>query len=165
VLAREGAVVEAVSLKLGVVPLAERFPFPHRVDAARYASMLAEIRTRLARELPGSIARSSAGALVGTAGTVTTLAALDLALAAYDAARVHGHRLTRAAVDRLLARLGTLTVAERGALPCLEPGRADLIVPGTAIVVATMEQLGVDALVVSDYGLREGIMDAASESA
>jgi exopolyphosphatase/guanosine-5'-triphosphate,3'-diphosphate pyrophosphatase len=165
VLARGAAVVEAVSLKLGVVPLAERFPFPHRVDDARYASMLAEIRTQLARELPDSIARSSAGVLVGTAGTVTTLAALDLGLAAYDASRVHGHRLTRAAVDRLLARLGALTVGERGALPCLEPGRADLIVPGAAIVVATMEQLGVDALVVSDYGLREGIMDAASDSA
>jgi exopolyphosphatase/guanosine-5'-triphosphate,3'-diphosphate pyrophosphatase len=165
VLARGATVVEAVSLKLGVVPLAERFPFPQRLDEARYASMLAEIRARLARELPGAIAGSAAGVLVGTAGTVTTLAALDLALAAYDSSRVHGHRLTRAAVDRLLARLGALTVVERGALPCLEPGRADLIIPGTAIVVATMEWLGVDALVVSDYGLREGIMDAVSESA
>jgi exopolyphosphatase/guanosine-5'-triphosphate,3'-diphosphate pyrophosphatase len=165
VLAQGAAVVEAVSLKLGVVPLAERFPFPQRLDEARYASMLAEIRARLARELPAAIAESAAGVLVGTAGTVTTLAALDLGLAAYDASRVHGHRLTRAAVDRLLARLGALTVAERGALPCLEPGRADLIIPGTAIVVATMERLGVDALVVSDSGLREGIMDAVSESA
>ncbi len=106
--------------------------------------MLDEIRGRLARELPAPIARSSTGMLVGTAGTVTTLAALDLELAAYDSSRVHGHRLTRAAVDRLLARLGALTVAERGALPCLEPGRADLIIPGTAIVVATMERFGVD---------------------
>jgi exopolyphosphatase/guanosine-5'-triphosphate,3'-diphosphate pyrophosphatase len=96
---------------------------------------------------------------------VTTLAALDLALTAYDAARVHGHRLTRAAVERLLGRLGGLTVAERGALPCLEPGRADLIIPGTAIVLATLERLGADAVVVSDHGLREGIMEAVSESA
>lgn len=165
VLARDGAVVEAVSLKLGVVPLAERFPFPEHVDPDRYAAMLDEIRARLATELPVSIARSSSPMLVGTAGTVTTLAALDLALAAYDSTRVHGHRLTRAAVDRLLVRLGRLTVSERGRLPCLEPGRADLIVPGTAIVVATMDQLGVDALVVSDYGLREGIIDSVGESA
>jgi exopolyphosphatase/guanosine-5'-triphosphate,3'-diphosphate pyrophosphatase len=159
VLARDGGLVDAVSLRLGVVPLTERFRFPSRVDADRYRAMLDEIRAQLGSELPRSIAEASIDVLVGTAGTVTTLAALDLGLAAYDPARVHGHRLTRASVDRLLARLGALSLEERGALPCLEPGRADLIVPGTAIVVATMERLRVDALVVSEYGLREGIMD------
>ena len=163
VLARDASVVTAVSLKLGVVRLAERFPFPQRMDPARYAAMLEEIRAQLAAEVPSSILRAGSGVLVGTAGTVTTLAALDLDLAAYDATRVHGHRLTRASVDRLLDRLGGMTVEERAALPCLEPGRADLIVPGTAIVVATMEALGVDAIVVSDYGLREGIMDTVSD--
>jgi exopolyphosphatase / guanosine-5'-triphosphate,3'-diphosphate pyrophosphatase len=164
VLARDAALVAAVSLTLGVVPLSERFPFPERVDPTRYARMLEEIRERLASELPATMVRTPIDALVGTAGTVTTLAALDLGLAHYDPLRVHGHRLTGAAVDRLLATLSALTVAERGALPCLEPGRADLIVAGTAIVIATMEQLGVDALVVSEYGLREGIMEAVSES-
>ena len=164
VLARDAALVGAVSLTLGVVPLSERFPFPERLEPPRYAKMLEEIRARLASELPPSIARAPIDVLVGTAGTVTTLAALDLALPQYDPARVHGHRLTRVAVDRLLTTLGALTVAERGALPCLEPGRADLIIPGTAIVVATMEQLGVDSLVVSEYGLREGIMQVVSES-
>jgi exopolyphosphatase/guanosine-5'-triphosphate,3'-diphosphate pyrophosphatase len=165
VLARHGKVIHAVSLRLGVVPLAERFPFRDRVDAADFAPLLAEVKERLAQEVPARIGEARIAALVGTAGTVTTLAALDLALPAYDGSRVHGHRLTRAAVDRLLAKLGALSVAERGALPCLEPGRADLIVPGTAIVVATMERLRVDSLVVSDYGLREGIMDLVSETA
>jgi len=165
VLADDARLVAAVSLKLGVVPLAERFPFPERLDAARYGTMLADIRAQLARELPATIVNTPIVTLVGTAGTVTTLAALDLGLATYDSDRVHGHPLTRAAVDRLLARLGALTVTERGDLPCLEPGRADLIIPGTAIVVATMERLRVDALVVSEHGLREGIMEAVSESA
>lgn len=165
VLARGAELLSAVSLRLGVVPLAERFPFPGRLDPPRCATMLEEIRGRLAAELPPAIVRASIDVLVGTAGTVTTLAALDLGLAVYDPLRVHGHRLRRAAVDRLLGKLGALTVDERAALPCLEPGRADLIIPGTAIVVATMEQLGVDALVVSEYGLREGIMDSVSESA
>jgi len=127
--------------------------------------MLGELRARLAAELPFTLVNASIDVLVGTAGTVTTLAALDLALPLYDPARVHGHRLTRVAVDRLLAQLGALTLEQRGALPCLEPGRADLIIPGTAIVIATMERFGVDALVVSEYGLREGIMDAVTESA
>jgi len=165
VLARDGALAAAISLRLGVVPLTERFPFPGPVAPAGFATLLDEVRARLADELPREIGEAAIDVLVGTAGTVTTLAALDLRLAAYDPARVHGHRLSRAAVDAQLARLGALPVEARGALPCLEPGRADLIVPGIAIVLATMERLRVDALVVSEYGLREGIMDLVSESA
>lgn len=158
--ARDGVLEAAVSLRLGVVALAERYAFPGRVEARRFDALLDEIRGRLDGELPATIADVEAEVLVGTAGTVTTLAALDLGLTAYDPRRVHGHRLMRRAVDAQLARLAALTVRERGALPCLEPGRADLIVPGIAIVIATLERFGADALVVSDYGLREGIMDS-----
>lgn len=162
----EGERVRATaSLRLGVVPLAERYPFPERVDRPRYERLVREVATQLERELPGEILRARPAHLVGTAGTVTTLAALDLDLERYDARRVQGHRLSRAAVERLGARLGRLTVAERAALPCLEPGRADLIVPGVALVVATLDCLGVDALTVSDSGLREGIVAAAANAA
>lgn len=153
------------SLRLGVVPLAERYPFPERVDRSRYAALLREVMRQLARELPAEILSARPAHLVGTAGTVTTLAALDLGLPRYDAGRVQGHRLSRAAIERLGARLGSLTVGERAALPCLEPGRADLIVPGVAIVMATLDCLGVDGLTVSDSGLREGILAAAAHAA
>jgi len=162
-LARDGAVAATVSLRLGVVPLAERYPFPGRVDPARYARLQDEVRERLAAGLPAGIRAAGVADLVGTAGTVTTLAALDLGLVAYEAARVQGHRLPRAAVERLRDRLGALTVEERGALPCLEPGRADLIVPGVAIVLAALEVTGTAGVVVSDWGLREGIMAEAIE--
>jgi exopolyphosphatase/guanosine-5'-triphosphate,3'-diphosphate pyrophosphatase len=158
ILARDGRAVAGVSLRLGVVDLCERYPFPGPVEWPRYRAMLAEIAARLATEVPAAIRAPGPIRLVGTAGTVTTLAALDLGLATYDATRVQGHTLRRGAVEAQLARLGALTVGERGALPCLEPGRADLIVAGTAIVLATMDLLGVDALVVSDWGLREGIL-------
>jgi len=150
--------VAATSLRLGVVPLAERHPFPGAVDARRYRALEHEIGAQLARELSPVITRARLGTLVGTAGTATTLAALDLGLDAYDAARVQGHRLTRDAVAAQLARLSVLTVEGRAALPCLEPGRADLIVPGVAIVIAALECLQADTLVVSDWGLREGIV-------
>jgi len=160
----EGARVRALaSLRLGVVPLAERFAFPEAVDRARYDALRAEVRGRLERELPTPFRGARGARLVGTAGTVTTLAALDLGLARYDAARVQGHRLGRAAVEAQLRRLGALPVAARGALPCLEPGRADLIVPGVAIVQATLDCLGAEALTVSDWGLREGILLDALE--
>ena len=162
----EGERVRATaSLRLGVVPLAERYPFPERVDLPRYQQLVREVANQLERELPGEILRARPTHLVGTAGTVTTLAALDLGLPRYEARRVQGHRLSRAAIARLGARLGALTVAARAALPCLEPGRADLIVPGVALVVATLDCLGVDALTVSDSGLREGILAAAANAA
>ena len=163
VLARDGRAVDAVSLRLGVVPLAERFPFPDRVEWARYRELVRHVAERLAGELPPALVAPRCDRVVGAAGTPTTLAALDLALTQYDAGRVQGHVLRRAAIDRLLARLGALSLPERAALPCLEPGRADVIIPGIAIVQATLDRVGADALVVSDWGLREGILVAAVE--
>ena len=163
VLADGDSIRSMASLRLGVVPLAERFPFPGPVDAPRYRALCDEIRGRLDAELPAAIRTARVDHLVGTAGTVTTLAALDLGLVSYDGARVQGHVLSRAAVDGLAARLGRLTVAERAALPCLEPGRADLIVSGTAIVTVTMDLARVERLQVSDYGLREGLLVEAIE--
>ena len=153
--ARDGAVEVAVSLRLGVVPLAE--------DRATAAAVTSGVRERLRRELPPAIRGSGVDRLVGTAGTVTTLAALDQGLAVYDPARVHGYTLTRGAVERQRARLAPLSIAEIGHLPCLEPGRADLIGPGIAITLAVLDALGVESLVVSEYGLREGIVAEALE--
>jgi len=158
VLSRGGRAPKAVSVKLGVVELAERFMDQGPVDHTRYDAMAAEVRARLAAGLKEPILRHGAPALVGSAGTVTTLAALDLGLGSYDPGRVHGHRLTRAAAAGLSTRLEALSLAERAALPCLEPGRADLIVPGAAICLEALDRLGFDALVVSDRGLREGIL-------
>ena len=158
VLSRAGGPPKAVSVKLGVVELAERFMDQGPVDDTRYDAMAALVGARLAAGLTEPILRHGAPALVGSAGTVTTLAALDLGLDSYDPARVHGHRLTRVAVAGLCARLVALSLAERAVLPCLEPGRADLIVPGSAICLEALDRLGFDALVVSDRGLREGIL-------
>ena len=164
VLARDGVSEAAVSLRLGVVTLQEEWGERGPVRWDRFARMREEVERRLRDEVPERIAAAS-GPLVGTAGTVTTLAALDLDLAAYDATRVHGHRLTRATVERLLARLGALGVDERARLPCMEPGRADVIIPGIAICLAAMTRVRRDALVVSDRGLREGILCELLEGA
>ena len=147
-----------ISLRLGVVDLAERYPFSGPVDWPRYRALQAEVAGRLAAELPSAIRLAHLDRLVGTAGTATTLAALDLGLHEYDPGRVQGHVLERGAIERLLARLGALTVGERGALPCLEPGRADLIVAGTAVVLATMDLMAAPRVIVSDWGLREGVL-------
>jgi exopolyphosphatase/guanosine-5'-triphosphate,3'-diphosphate pyrophosphatase len=160
VLARGGVASAAVSLRLGVVALAERFAGPGPVDEARLAAMRRHVDGCLAEGVPAAIAEGGAPSLVGTAGTVTTLAALDLGLAAYDPDRVHGHVLARAAVERLLHRLAPLTAAGREALPGVERGRGDLLIAGIAIVLSALDRLGFGALTVSDRGLREGILAA-----
>lgn len=166
VVARHGALVEAVSLRLGVVPLAERHPLRGPASAAALAALRADVAATLDAALPRRIGSVRPDVLVGSAGTITTLAALDLVLRVYDAARVQGHVLSRAAVERQAARLAALDVAGRAALPCLEPGRADLILPGVAIVLETMTRFAVDRVTVSDFGLREGLLlDAAAPRA
>lgn len=165
VLARGGLPAGAVSLRLGVVALQEEWGEPGPVRGEHFARLLRHVEQRLAAEVPEAIAAAPAALLVGTAGTVTTLAALELGLAAYDPAAVHGHRLYRAAVERQLARLGALDVRARGLLPCLEPGRADVIIPGIAICLAAMARCGRESLVVSDRGLREGILAELLETA
>lgn len=158
ILARERRVAVALSLPLGVVPLAERYMTAGPVDRARYAEMEREIRSLLRvglRELP---AVGEPAQLVGTAGTVTTLAALDQGLRAYDPRRIQGYVLRRDRIEPLLGRLAAMSQAGRAALPCLEPGRADLIIPGTAICLAAMDHFGAAAITVSDFGLREGIL-------
>jgi exopolyphosphatase/guanosine-5'-triphosphate,3'-diphosphate pyrophosphatase len=158
ILAREGRVAAAASLPLGVVRLAERYMTDGPVDRSRYADMDREIRSRLTSGLAAFTAESRPDHLVGTAGTVTTLAALDQELPAYDPARVQGYALERPRIERLLKRLGALPAAARATLPCLEPGRADLIIPGIAVCLAIMDRFGASTVSVSNSGLREGIL-------
>ncbi len=166
ILARDRKSVLTRSLALGVVPLAERYMTSESVDWGRYAGLDREVRAQLARELRDFLPEERPDHLIGTAGTVTTLAALDQALPEYDPGKVHGYRLQRHRIEELLATLGALPVAARAALPCLEPGRADVIIPGIAICLAAMDAFGSGSVLVCDFGLREGILiDSLARSA
>ncbi|MBI4561957.1 MAG: Ppx/GppA family phosphatase [Candidatus Rokubacteria bacterium] len=166
ILARHRRFVLARSLALGVVPLAERYMTAGPVDWLGYRDLDREVRDLLARELRDLLPGPRPDQLIGTAGTVTTLAALDQALPEYNPQKVHGYLLHRHRIEELLATLGALPVAARATFPCLEPGRADVIIPGIAICLAAMDAFGVSSLLVSEFGLREGILiDYLSRSA
>jgi exopolyphosphatase/guanosine-5'-triphosphate,3'-diphosphate pyrophosphatase len=94
---------------------------------------------------------------------VTTLAALDLGLAAYDRDRVHGHRLTRDSARAQLERLASLPLAERRELPAMDPERAPVIVAGAVILVEALDYLGLDAIGVSEHDILDGAAFAAAE--
>ncbi|HTU03900.1 MAG TPA: hypothetical protein VMG58_18845, partial [Candidatus Sulfotelmatobacter sp.] len=96
--------------------------------------------------------------LVGTAGTITTLAAVDLELQQYDPIRVNGHRLSRDRVAGILECLAALPLAERRHVAGVEPGRADVIVAGVTVCLRAVEIFGFEELTVSDGGLREGVL-------
>jgi exopolyphosphatase/guanosine-5'-triphosphate,3'-diphosphate pyrophosphatase len=157
-LARDHQLITALSIPLGVVPLAERYMTPDPVDWRRYAEMDREIRSRIAREVLPAFGPHRPGRMVGVAGTVTSLAALDQGLDPYNPEKVQGYVLRRHRIERLLVELGRLTVDARARLPGLEPGRADLIIPGIAVCLAALDALGFESLSVSDWSLREGIL-------
>jgi exopolyphosphatase / guanosine-5'-triphosphate,3'-diphosphate pyrophosphatase len=100
---------------------------------------------------------------IGVAGTVTTLAALDLELDAYDRERVHGHRLSLAGAWAQLELLAALPLAARREVPALEPERAPVIVAGAIILVETLARFGLDAIEVSERDILDGIALAAAE--
>jgi len=141
------------SYPLGVVSLAE---------AAESGIAIARTLTVLAEELRlAGLSPLLAGEdceLIGTAGTVTTLAALDLAMTEYDWQRINNYILLQSPLRSLYARLLPLTPTEREQLPGVEKGRGDLIVHGAEIVLALMHLFGKDRLRVSDFGLLEGIL-------
>ena len=153
--ATERRIDACVSLNIGSVRLFERHV---RSDPAS-----AEEMQRVQRDIELALAdapRPSAGAtLVGVAGTVTQLAALELELPVYDSARVHGRTLTRSSVERLATRLASLDLTQRRALPGMEPARADVLVVGSVIAQAVLQWSGAAELVVSDRGVRWGLAE------
>jgi exopolyphosphatase / guanosine-5'-triphosphate,3'-diphosphate pyrophosphatase len=119
--------------------------------------------TAAARALLEERADAAANDAIGVAGTVTTLAALDLGLQRYDRERVDGHRLSREAARTQLERLAAMPLAERRELPAMEPERAPVIVAGASILVATLEFFGLDSIRVSERDILDGIALAAAE--
>jgi len=150
------------SLELGSVRHTERFLHSDPPTADELRACAAAVRSLLADRVPDAM-RARVIAATGVAGTVTTLAALDLGLAAYDRARVHAHRLTRDGARAQLERLASLPLAERRALPAMEPERAPVIVAGAAILVETLDHLGLEAIDVSELDILDGVALTAAE--
>ena len=150
------------SLDVGSVRQTERFLHFDPPEPRELADCAAAVRSLLAERIPDDV-RARTTAAIGVAGTVTSLAALDLGLEHYDRKRVHGHRLTRDGAREQLERLASLPLAERRELPALEPERAPVIVAGAVILVETLDYLRLDAIAVSERDILDGAALAAAE--
>lgn len=142
---------------LGVVRLTERFITRHPVDEKEHRALNNFLQAEL-EKTRSSLPEGEIDLMIGTAGTVTTLAAIDQNLFPYDPMKVHGSILRRDRVRELLDDLKSKSLEERLQVKALERGREDLIIAGAALVLQTLETFACDALTVSEYGLREGII-------
>ncbi|MCA0424617.1 MAG: Ppx/GppA family phosphatase [Proteobacteria bacterium] len=147
------------SLTAGVVTLAERHG-GMAVSAESFEAMVQDVAAKLAdfaREAAPAL-RSSSFHLLGTSGTVTTLAGLHLGLARYDRRQVDGLWMNDRQVDRVLQRLLAMPYSERAANGCIGSERADLVLPGCAIFEAIRRAFPSRRVRIADRGLREGIL-------
>lgn len=144
----------ARSLDVGAVRLTER----HLRGDPPSAVGLRALRADADRALAALGEGPSGHGLVGVAGTVTTLTAIAHAVVPYVHERIHGVALDRPTLDALVARLASLSLAERRAVPGLDPRRADIIVGGAVIVQAVMDWARASSVTVSDGGVRVGLL-------
>jgi exopolyphosphatase / guanosine-5'-triphosphate,3'-diphosphate pyrophosphatase len=150
------------SLDIGSVRLTERHLHSDPPTSAELDACAEAVRALLAERVPDDV-RTDASAVVGVAGTITSLAALDLRLEEYDRDRVHGHVLGADGLQRQLDRLASVPVAERRRLRPLDPERAPVIVAGAVIAREVLSYFGLDALEISERDILDGAALAAAE--
>jgi exopolyphosphatase/guanosine-5'-triphosphate,3'-diphosphate pyrophosphatase len=145
------------SLPLGAVYLTDRYLKNDPTTPAETALLRRAVKDIL--EEHDEVMKPGPGkAFIGTAGTITTLAAMDLRLAKYDPDKINGHILSRETVNAIVQQLTASTLNERRSIPGLEAGREDIILAGAIVAQEVMERFGFTTMVVSDWGLREGIV-------
>ena len=148
------------SVPIGVVALSEAFT--SEPDAATFATMVQQVGELLApierAHGIGAATRDATVQMLGTSGTVTTLAAMLLDLPRYDRRAIDGLVVDPADIASVSLRLRGMDNASRAAHPCIGPGRADLVVAGCAILEAVLRRWPAQSLRVADRGLREGIL-------
>jgi exopolyphosphatase/guanosine-5'-triphosphate,3'-diphosphate pyrophosphatase len=155
VLASDNGRPASTSLDVGCVRLTEQFLASDPPSERELADAAAHVRSHLPRWEPRTA--------IGVAGTVTTLALLDLGDETYDPERTHGHRISRASVGGQLERLAGMTLEERSRLPGVEPGRAAVIVAGLVILREVLDAFGLDEVEASERDILHGAALAAAE--
>ncbi|HEY2966396.1 MAG TPA: DUF501 domain-containing protein [Actinomycetota bacterium] len=147
----------AISTRMGSVRLTERFlrnDPPESSELDRMRAAVGDLLDDVERAIPARDVRT----FVAVAGTSTTVQAIAVGLDFYDPERIHRTRLSREDAARVALRLAAMTTARRAALPVMAPGRADVIVAGSVILVEVMERFGFDEAIVSETDILDGLV-------
>ncbi len=145
------------SMDVGCVRMTERFIEHDPPLAEELADALAEVRDRLEEATVLVPALREAACMVGLAGTITTVAAVEIGLAAYDRDRTHHFWLTREAAEDVYRTLATERRADRVHNPGLEEARADVIVGGCVVLVGVLRFFDLDGCLVSESDILDGL--------
>jgi exopolyphosphatase/guanosine-5'-triphosphate,3'-diphosphate pyrophosphatase len=150
--------VGLMSLDMGCVRITEQFlhsdpPAPEELSNA--VAVVRDLVAEVPRAIPGVL---DAATLVGLAGTVTTVAAVELGLPEYDPSRTHHFRLTKTAAEDVFRTLALEPAQQRAHNPGLEPGRVDVIVGGCVVLVGVLRVLGFDEMLVSEADILDGLV-------
>ena len=145
------------SIDIGVVRLCERL-LHHDPPTGEEVRQACEWIERGTKAAIGGMGNYQTATFVGTAGTVTSLAAMAQQLPTYEPARIHNYMLKLDTIQELEQGLLSRRKTDRTGLPGLEKGREEVIAAGAIIIRTVMETLGISAVLVSDLGLREGVL-------
>jgi exopolyphosphatase/guanosine-5'-triphosphate,3'-diphosphate pyrophosphatase len=163
VLGDAAGVREACSVDIGCVRMTERHLHGDPPSAAEVAAATADVDAALevaaGRIFPARSRPAAPGhpALVGLAGSVTTIAGIALDLPEYDSRRIHHSRVSAAAVHEICVRLLAMTHAQRAAIGVMHPGRVDVIGGGALILDRLMARFGFHEVLVSEHDILDGI--------
>jgi len=153
----------ALSVDMGCVRITEQelhHDPPQAEELSIALSLIDAYLDDVDREVPGA---ANARTFVGLAGTITTVAAVEIGLAEYDRDRIHHFRLTRAAAEDVFRTLATESHDDRLANPGLEPERADVIVGGCCVLVSIFRHWGFDECLVSEADILDGLVHSLLE--
>ena len=163
ILTEDNVPLQIASIGLGVVHLAESLitsdpPTVEDLSSLRYYIKKLLYTIDIKSDILNRITDISQCSLIGTAGTVTTLAAIDQQLEHYDTQKINNYRLSLNRVEDIYHLLSSTSLDERKAIIGVEEGREKVILPGAAIVLEIMDYFKSNQLTVSDAGLLEGIL-------
>ncbi|MCB1257230.1 MAG: Ppx/GppA family phosphatase [Microthrixaceae bacterium] len=152
------SVLESVSVDVGCVRMTEKFiehdpPLPE--ELSNTLSVVSQYIDDVVREAPLT---QAAVRFVGLAGTVSTVAAVEIGLQTYDRDQIHHFVLTRPAVEDVFRTLATEALEDRVHNPGLERERADVIVGGCCVLAAVVRYFGIDELIVSESDILDGLI-------
>ncbi len=145
------------SIDIGVVRLCERL-LRHDPPTADEVQQARAWVTRETKAAVAGMGNYQAATFVGTAGTITSLAAMAQKLSTYEPARIHNYQLQLSTIQELDQMFLNRKKSDRAGLPGLEKGREEVIAAGAIIIRTIMETLGLSEVLVSDLGLREGVL-------
>ena len=156
---KKGGPESVISLTTGSVRLTEQYVHSDPISEEDFNRLHIGIRNGLVDDLDGFYPNNdfSAYKMIATAGTATTLAALDKKMARYNPAKIHGAKLSKKNLEQIIGRLVPLSVSEKQKLPGLEPLRADVILSGALLLNEIMRYFKQDTTLISDRGLRYGV--------